>query len=245
MCGRYVRKTTRREIAGWFAAEDVEGLEWGASYNVAPQTFQPVVRLNRDTGLREIALLRWGLIPYWSKDAKIGYSTINAKAETVATAPALRDAFKCRRCLVPADAFYEWQKLDPKHKQPFAIALANREPYGFAGVWERWKDAATNQALETFSIITTDANEVVAPMHTRMPVIVERKDYARWLDPSTQPPPLDLLRPFPAERMTAWKVDKAVGNVRNDNPQLLELQTGIVGNEDIVGLFDGLQPMGE
>ncbi len=200
-------------------------MEWGESYNVAPQTFQPVVRLNRDSGLREIALMRWGLIPYWSKDAKIGYSTINAKAETVATAPAFRDAFRRRRCLVPADAFYEWQKLDPKHKQPFAIALASREPYGFAGLWERWKDPTTHQWLETFTIITTDPNAVVAPLHNRMPVILARKDYARWLDKSTpEQPPLDLLRPFPAEQMTAWKVDKAVGNVRNDTAHLLEAQ---------------------
>ena len=225
MCGRYVRKSTRREIANWFAAEDPQGVEWGPSYNVAPQTFQPVVRLNRDTGQREIVLMRWGLIPYWSKDAKVGYSTINAKAETVATAPAFREAFRRRRCLVPADAFYEWQKLDPKHKQPFAIALASREPYGLAGLWDRWKDQKTGEWLETFSIITTDANEVVAPLHNRMPVIIERKDYARWLDggsDSTQPP-VDLLRPFPAERMTAWKVDKSVGNVRNDAAHLLEI----------------------
>lgn len=231
MCGRYVRKSTRREIAQWFGAEDVDTVEWGASYNVAPQTFQPVVRLNRDTGEREIALMRWGLVPYWSKDAKIGFSTINAKAETVATAPAFREAFRRRRCLVPADAFYEWQTLDPKHKQPFAIALASREPYGFAGLWERWKDpqpreglpTKTREWLETFSIITTDPNQVVAPLHNRMPVIIERKDYARWLGGGDSgQPPLDLLRPFPAEKMVVWKVDKAVGNVRNDTAQLLE-----------------------
>jgi putative SOS response-associated peptidase YedK len=227
MCGRYVRKSTRREIAAWFGVEasdeDPYTDEWVASYNVAPQTFQPVVRLNHATGVREIALMRWGLIPYWAKDAKIGYSTINAKAETVATAPAFREAFKRRRCLVPADAFYEWQKLDPKHKQPFAIALASREPYGFAGLWERWKDPATRESLETFSIITTDPNQVVAPLHNRMPVIIERKDYARWLGGGdTTQLPLDLLRPFPAEQMIAWKVDKAVGNVSNDAAQLLE-----------------------
>jgi putative SOS response-associated peptidase YedK len=223
VCGRYVRKSTRREIAAWFGAEDDEVLHWDASYNVAPQTFQPVIRRNRDSGAREIVLMRWGLIPYWSKDAKIAYSTLNAKAETVATAPAFRDAFKRRRCLVPADAFYEWQKLDPRHKQPFAIALASREPYGFAGLWERWKNAANGEWLETFTIITTDANPLVAPLHNRMPVIIERKDYERWLgsdDPAHLP--LDLLRPFPAEQMIAWKVDKSVGNVRNDNPQLLE-----------------------
>ena len=222
MCGRYVRKSTRREIAAWFGAEDDGALEWGASYNVAPQTFQPIVRMNRHTGMREIVLMRWGLIPYWSKDARIGYSTINAKGETVATAPAFREAFKRRRCLVPADAFYEWQKLDPKHKQPFAIALSSGEPYGFAGVWDRWRDPASREWLETFSIITTDPNQVVAPLHNRMPVIIERKDYARWLGGNPAQPPLDLLRPFPAEQMIAWKVDKAVGNVRNDTAQLLE-----------------------
>jgi putative SOS response-associated peptidase YedK len=223
MCGRYVRKSTRREIAAWFNAEDADSLEWGASYNVAPQTFQPVVRLNRDTGMREIVLMRWGLVPYWSKDAKIAYSTINAKAETVTTAPAFREAFKRRRCLVPADAFYEWQKLDPRHKQPFAIALASREPYGFAGLWERWRDSETRETLETFSIITTDPNQLVAPLHNRMPVIIERKDYARWLGGGdSAQPPVDLLRPFPAEQMIVWKVDKAVGNVGNDTAQLLE-----------------------
>jgi putative SOS response-associated peptidase YedK len=237
MCGRYVRKSTRREIANWFAAaDDAQGVEWGPSYNVAPQTFQPVVRLNRDTGQREIVLMRWGLIPYWSKDSKIGYSTINAKAETVATAPAFREALRRRRCLVPADAFYEWQKLDPKHKQPFAIALASREPYGLAGLWERWRDPQTSEWLETFSIITTDANPVVAPLHSRMPVIIERRDYARWLGADAQAqPPLDLLRPFPAEQMIAWKVDKSVGNVRNDAAHLLEIAADEPPDEPMLG----------
>ena len=238
MCGRYVRKSTRREIANWFAAaDDAQGVEWGPSYNVAPQTFQPVVRLNRDTGQREIVLMRWGLIPYWSKDSKIGYSTINAKAETVATAPAFREALRRRRCLVPADAFYEWQKLDPKHKQPFAIALASREPYGLAGLWERWRDPQTSEWLETFSIITTDANPVVAPLHSRMPVIIERRDYARWLGGGGDPaqPPLDLLRPFPAEQMIAWKVDKSVGNVRNDAAHLLEIAADEPPDEPMLG----------
>jgi putative SOS response-associated peptidase YedK len=225
MCGRYVRKSTRREIAAWFGAEDGDVVEWGESYNVAPQTFQPVVRRNRDSGQREIVLMRWGLSPFWAGDAKaaakIAYSTINARAETVATAPAFREALRHRRCLVPADAFYEWQTLDRKHKQPFAIALSNREPYGFAGLWERWKHEG--EWLETFTIITTDPNEVVAPLHNRMPVILARQDYGRWLgDGNPEQPPIDLLRPFPAEQMTAWKVAKAVGNVRNDTAQLLE-----------------------
>jgi putative SOS response-associated peptidase YedK len=155
----------------------------------------------------------------------------------VATAPAFREAFRRRHCLVPADAFYEWQKLDSKRKQPFAIALNNRVPYAFAGLWDRWKHPSTRESLESFSIITTDANQVVAPLHNRMPVILERKDYERWLgavDPVQAP--LDLLRPFPAGRMIAWKVDKAVGNVRNDTAQLLEPWVPNEGCDD-PGLF--------
>jgi putative SOS response-associated peptidase YedK len=225
VCGRYVLKSTRKHLARWFGVEDSELPEFGPSYNVAPQTFQPIVRLNRDTQKREIALLRWGLIPYWSKDLKIGYSTINAKAETITTAPAFREAIRHRRCLVPADAFYEWQKLDPKTKRPFAIALQNGEPYAFAGVWESWRDPMTRERLETFTIITTEANELLHPMHDRMPVILEPKDYERWLtptDPSNQGQlPVDLLRTYPAEKMTAWRVDARVGNVKNDDPGLL------------------------
>jgi putative SOS response-associated peptidase YedK len=238
MCGRYVRKSTRREIAAWFGAEDDDVAPWGESYNVAPQTFQPVVRLNRDSGQREIVLMRWGLIPYWAKDAKMAYSTINARAETVATAPAFREALRRRRCLVPADAFYEWQTLDAKQKQPFAIALASREPYGFAGLWERWKHE--HEWLETFTIISTAPNQVVAPLHNRMPVILERRDYGRWLasDPQEQPP-LDLLRPYPAEQMTAWKVDQAVGSVRNDSEQLLDPASVADAQQNLFGTVTG------
>jgi putative SOS response-associated peptidase YedK len=192
--------------------------DFGISYNVAPQTFQPIVRLNSDTDEREIVMMRWGLIPVWSRNAKIGYSTINAKAETVATAPAFREAFKSRRCLIPADAFYEWQKIDAKTKQPFAIGMKDGSPYAFAGLWERWRDPATKEPLETFTVITTDANELLEAMHDRMPVILEPKDYDRWLQPGDPTrPPIDLLRAFPADQMIAWKVDPRVGNVRNDD----------------------------
>lgn len=223
MCGRFVRKTPRRQIAEWFDADDAHVPEFGTSYNVAPQTFQPVIRLNRDTRQREIVIMLWGLVPFWSKDANVGSSNINAKAETITTAPAFREAIKQRRCLVPADAFYEWQKSDAKTNQPFAIALKTGEPYTFAGVWESWEDSKTNERLETFSIITTVPNEVVEPIHDRMPVIIERKDYERWLtrgDPAQLP--LDLLRPFPPERMMAWKVDFRVEDVKNDDEQLIQ-----------------------
>ena len=196
--------------------------DFSPSYNVAPQTFQPVVRLNRDTGDREIVLMHWGLVPFWARDANVGYSTINAQAETIRISPTYREAFKHRRCLVPADAFYEWQKIDSKTKQPFAIALKTGEPYAFAGLWEIWRDTEAGTALRSFAIVTTDPNEVVQPLHNRMPVIVPERDYDRWLKADPDRPPIDLLRPYDAEKMTAWKVDKAVGNVQNDSPELLQ-----------------------
>lgn len=223
MCGRFARKSTQEILAEWFDLE-LEDMPWFApSYNVAPQSFQPVVRLDYDSGKRAISLLRWGLVPFWAKDAKIGYSTINARAEEAASKPAFREAMKRRRCLVPADAFYEWQRLDPNTKRPFAIALKSGEPYAFAGLWEIWRPK-DGEPLETFTILTTDPNELMETIHNRMPVILEPKNYDRWLDPGDAArPPVDLLCPYPAEQMTAWPVDQRVGNVRNNDPGLLEV----------------------
>jgi putative SOS response-associated peptidase YedK len=178
MCGRFARKSTQEVLADWFGLE-LEEMPWFApSYNAAPQSVQPAVRLNRDSGRREVALVRWGLVPFWAKDAKIGYNTINARAEDVASKPAFREALKKRRCLVPADAFYEWQRLDAKSKRPFAFALASGEPYAFAGLWESWRPKE-GAPLETFTILTTDPNQLMEPIHNRMPVILEPKDYDR------------------------------------------------------------------
>ncbi len=225
MCGRFARRSTREVLAEWFGV-DLEDLPvFAASYNIAPQSVQPVVRQNPETGAREFALLRWGLVPFWAKDAKIGYSTINARAEEVANKPAFREALRKRRCLIPADAFYEWTKRDAKSKQPFAFALRSGEPFAFAGLWERWrpKDGeAPGTYLETFTILTTDANEVLEPVHNRMPVILDPKDYNRWLAPAApEQLPVDLLRPFSAEQLVAWPVSDRVGNVRNNDPELL------------------------
>ena len=221
MCGRFARKSTQEVLADWFGVE-LEDMPWFApTYNAAPQSVQPVVRLNRDSGQREVALLRWGLVPYWAKDAKLAYTTINARAEEVAAKPAFREALKKRRCLVPADAFYEWQRLDGKTKRPHAIALRSGEPYAFAGLWEHWHPRE-GAVLETFTIITTDANEVMEPLHDRMPVILEPQNYTRWLDAGDPAqPPVDLLRPYPAEKMLAWPISDRVGNVRNNDPELL------------------------
>ena len=224
MCGRYGRRADKQRIAEAMQAGYVNVFEEDIvpSYNVAPQTFQPVVRLNRDSGERELTVMRWGLVPWWSKDGKAGFSTINAKAETLTTSPAFREAFQRRRCLVPGEWFYEWRKIDPKTKQPFAIALKDGSMFAFAGLWERWKDKGTGQRLETYTIVTTDPNELVKPIHNRMPVILAPRDYERWLAPADPAHlPIDLLRPYPAEAMTVWKVSSAVGNVKNDEPGLI------------------------
>jgi putative SOS response-associated peptidase YedK len=222
MCGRFARRSTREVLAEWFGV-DLEGAStFAQDYNVAPQSVQPVVRLGRDSGAREFALMRWGLVPFWANDAKIGYSMINARSEEAASKPVFREALRNRRCLVPADAFYEWTRKDQKNKQPYAIALKSGEPYAFAGIWESWRPKE-GAALETFSILTTDANDVLEPIHNRMPVILETKDYNRWIDPSNaERLPVDLLRPFDAERMAAWPVSARVGNVRNNDPELLD-----------------------
>ena len=136
-------------------------------------------------------------------------------------APAFPEAFKFRRCLVPADAFYEWQKLDAENKQPFAIAMKDGQPYSLAGLWEKWKDRKAGTELLTFTVITTDPNSVVEPLHNRMLVIVPERDYDRWLRAEPDRPPIDLLRSFDADKMTAWKVDTAVGNVKNDRLELI------------------------
>ena len=128
--------------------------------------------------------------------------------------------------LVPADAFYEWQKLDAKTKQPFAIAMKDGKPYALAGLWEKWKDRKAGGELLTFTVITTDPNEVVQPLHDRMPVIIPERDYDRWLKADPERPPIDLLRPYDADKMTAWKVDKAVGNVKNDTAELMSPASG-------------------
>lgn len=225
MCGRYGRRADKQRIAEWMQTHNTNVFDdsyFGPSYNVAPQSLQPVVRLDSETGRRELTIMRWGLVPFWAKDAKIGYSTINAKSETVTSSPAFREAMKRRRCLVPAEWFYEWQKIDAKTKQPYAIGLRDGSLFAFAGLWETWKDKTNDQVLETYTVLTTDPNELVEPIHDRMPVILAPRDYERWLEPGEPTHlPIDLLRPYPAEEMKAWKVGSAVGNVRNNAPELI------------------------
>jgi putative SOS response-associated peptidase YedK len=225
MCGRYYRKSDKQKIAEAFHASKVDDFvlpPW--DYNVAPTSMQPIIRASRDTGERELVSLRWGLVPFFATDLKAfkGFSTINARAETITTSRTYREPFKKRRCLVPASGFYEWKKLDAKNKQPFAFDLTNGKMMAFAGLWDAWKDPANGQWLQSYTIITTDANELMAPVHDRMPVILHPRDFDRWIDREpTDQPPVDLLRPFPADEMEAFEVSKDVGNVRNNSAELL------------------------
>ena len=225
MCGRYVRKSDKQRIAEAFhARNDVSGLAIAPDdYNIAPSTSQPVIRESRDTGEREMVLMRWGLIPYFTKslsDVK-GVSTINARAETIQTSPRWREPFRKRRCLIPASAFYEWRKLDAKTKQPFAFGVTGSPLFGFAGLWDAWKDGE-GQWLQSFSIVTTEANELMSSVHTRMPVILHERDYDRWLSREvTEQPPIDLLRPYDSEGMEMNPANPLVGNVRNNGPEMM------------------------
>ena len=164
----------------------------------------------------------WGMVPFFTKqlsDVK-GISTINAKAENVEMSPTWRAPFKKRRCLVPADGFYEWHRLDEKTKQPYAFRMKDEAPFAFAGLWDAWK-APDGSWLQSFSIITTEANELMARVHTRMPVIIHPRDYNRWLERDSERAPADLLQPFEADAMAAAPCNPKVGNVRNNGMEML------------------------
>jgi putative SOS response-associated peptidase YedK len=226
MCGRYYSFIDKQLIADRFRLPPdlYDFVLPGYSYNIAPSTFQPVIRNTKETGKRELVLMRWGLIPNYTKDLKTFkvFSTINARAETVTNSPMWRGPFQRHRCLVPASGFYEWKKLDAKTKQPYAIHLKSNEPMAFAGLWDAWKDTEGGW-LQSFSIITTEANELMSSIHERMPVILRPADYDRWLSREvTDQPPVDLLRPYDSDEMAMYPVDPRVGNVRNDEPGLCE-----------------------
>jgi putative SOS response-associated peptidase YedK len=168
--------------------------------------------------------MRWGLVPHFAKSPVFSYSTINAKAETLLTKPTFHEPFRRRRCLVPVNCYFEWQALDPKKKKKvtWAIGLKTEEPFALGGIWDRWVSPETGVALESYSVVTTEPNELLAPLHDRMPLIIPKRDEQRWLEPGDpQRPPVDLLRPFDSELMKIWRVKPDVGNVKNDRPDLI------------------------
>ncbi|MDD9965375.1 MAG: SOS response-associated peptidase [Myxococcales bacterium] len=230
MCGRFFVVHTPDALAQAFGAtlgETVAQMVASPSYNVAPGQPVLVVRYDRRHARRSLDALRWGLIPHFAKDASGAYRCINARAETVDTRPSYRAAFEKRRCLFAVDGFFEWRS-EGKTKQPYAIALKTREPFGIAGVWENWKDPNSGEWLRTCALITTEANELVAPVHGRMPAIVRAEDHARWLGevPATPAELKAMLQPFDPHKMDMWPVSTRVNTPKNDDPSLIEPTTG-------------------
>ena len=177
-------------------------------WNAAPNQDLLVIRRNHETGVVSLDPLRWGLIPHWCQDPAGGHKPINAKCETVHRLPMFKDAYRRRRCILPVDGFYEWRAIKGQRaKKPYAIAMKDDKPFGIGGLWENWKDPVSGEWVRTFVIITTDANELVAQIHNRMPLILAPHEYKRWL--GDDPDPRDLLRPFPAEPMRMWPISIA------------------------------------
>lgn len=224
MCGRYIlRRLNARRFGIEFTDpgfEEFSETRLAPRFNIAPSQIVPAIRMNQ-VGHRMIGGLRWGLIPSWAKE-KQKTQPINARAETVATSGMFRQAFDRRRCLIPADGFYEWKKTD-SGKQPYLIRLADDAAFAFAGIWERWRPEPDAEPVETCAILTTEPNELMAGIHNRMPVILDEADYARWLDrdvPGKEV--MELLRPRAADGMVAMRVSTLANNPRNDRPECIE-----------------------
>lgn len=201
MCGRYDLSDNPAAIKAKFSVPVVPA--FSPNPDLRPTNTAPVVRRSHASGEREAALLRWGLVPVWARDLKFGARCINARAETLASTPSFRVAYRKRRCLVPVNAFFEWTG-EPGHKVKWRIGLKEEPLFALAGLWEWWKDPATQQGVETYTIVTTRANDLLAPIHDRMPVVIAVRDYDRWLD--ADDPATDLLEPFAD---TALQVAKA------------------------------------
>ena len=225
MCGRYVSVSSPSLLAAHFGAEEVRTEDVEANYNVTPRAEVPIVAVSR--GVRVLDRVRWGLVPFWAKDLSIGDKLINARAETVATKPAYRRAFERRRCIIPADGFYEWRAEEgSKQRQPFFIRRRDGEPLAFAGVWEAWYDPNVDAPtrLRSCAIVTTIANEELAPLHHRMPVVLPAPVWGEWLDPrrndvaSAQ----RLCAPLPDGELVFHPVSKLVNKPDNNGPELLD-----------------------
>jgi len=223
MCGRYQSNTPKDTLARVFNAIPSFDL-LTPRYNAAPTQMLPVVRFDPKAKARSLDLLRWGLVPHWAKDLKIGSGLINARVETVATKAAFREAFKARRCLVPAAGFYEWKGAKGA-KQPYSIAPRDAPVFAFAGLWENWKNPADGEWVRTFTIITGKPNSLMADLHNRMPVILEEAYWPAWLgETETTTAELEkmIAEPYPSQLMTGHPVSTRVNNVRNDDASLIE-----------------------
>lgn len=221
MCGRFTLTQEGEVLLERFRLQALPP-EYRPRYNIAPG--QPALSIGLRAGERRASMLRWGLIPHWAKDPKIGYSLINARAESVREKPSFRVPFERRRCLIPADGFYEWRK-EGRRRIPFRFVLKKRVPFAFAGLWDAWRPPGEPQSepLYTFTILTTAANELVARVHDRMPVILaEEEAWDLWLDPEVPGEGVaHLLESFPADAMEAYEVSPVVNSARNDTPECI------------------------
>lgn len=217
MCGRFTLRTPKERIKEEFQLQEEPPIE--ARYNVAPT--QSILAVREVSDEREAVLLKWGLIPSWAKDDSMSARLINARSETVAEKPAFREAFKRSRCVIPADGFYEW-KREGKSKQPFFFSLRDERLFGFAGLWDRWKDE-DGKVIQSCAILTTEANEVLRPVHDRMPVILHPQTYGEWLgdDVRNVAALKELLRPYPSAEMIAYPVSTDVNSPRNQGEDLI------------------------
>jgi putative SOS response-associated peptidase YedK len=218
MCGRY-RLSRRKQLVEEYFGTDESQHEWSPRYNIAPTQPVPVIRQNPKEPVREVSLVRWGLIPAWAKDSSTAARMINARSETAASKPAFRDALKSRRCLIPADGFYEWKRTG-KAKQPYCFEVNEGELFAFAGIWDRWRDAS-GKTIETCSILTTTPNAVTSTVHDRMPVILDPDCYDLWLDPGMREVAVasEMLKPFDARLMRSYPVSSRINSVANDDEE--------------------------
>jgi putative SOS response-associated peptidase YedK len=222
MCGRYAFYSPREAIERVFGVAEAHEVE--PRWNIAPTQYVPVVRVDRE-GRRVLRMLRWGLVPFWSRDESIGNRMINARAETLSRNAAFREAFEQRRCLIPVSGFYEWRR-EGRVRTPWFIESVDGEPFALAGLWARWRprgSGASSEPLDSCTIITTDANALLAPIHDRMPVILPAEAFAAWLDPHGHDA-AELARwlvPAPPERLTARSVSRAVNDARSEGPELI------------------------
>jgi putative SOS response-associated peptidase YedK len=229
MCGRYVLK--RKDLEALMEQLGVKDpREFVSSYNIAPSTMIPAIRSLPGNSGREAVALQWGLVPFWSKDAKQGAKLANARSEGIAAKPAFREAIRKRRCVIPASGFYEWQTIG-RLKQPWFFQMRDESPFLFAGLWERWR-SVDGVELQTCSLITTTPNEVVEPLHDRMPVILRGAAVDTWLDVAiTEPAQVEpLLRPVPGAEMKSTPVSPRVNSVRNEGPECIEPATPIAAS---------------
>jgi putative SOS response-associated peptidase YedK len=224
MCGRARLSSDVSEIKVAFRIPlERPAPNFAASWNVAPTDPLPVVRYDAKEHQRSLEVMRWGLVPFWEKDIKVGFANINARAEGIENKPAFREAFRQRRCLVPVDNFYEWKKVGGG-KQPYAIGLKGGGLMALAGLWESWHSKPSGERVRSFAIVTTEPNELCAALHNRMPVVLAPEAWPAWIgeQPADVPQLKALLAPYPADDMICWPVSARVGNVRNNDPSLVE-----------------------